>query len=262
MTVNNMTKNKTKLIVANWKMNPGSGEEARMIAMNIGKKARVFGNAKLVVCPPFMFLDEVASVLEASKKVSLGAQDVFIGKGVSHTGEISLDMLKKAGVKYVIIGHSERRGSLDSDEVVKEKLLGVLKGNLKAILCVGEKERNEHGDHFHEVKRQLESAISKLPKKFIKNLVLAYEPVWAIGKSEKEAMKPEQLHEMAIFIKRFLNDVFGARSAENAKILYGGSVTKNNAKDIVEKGNVQGLLVGRESLKTENFVELIREIGN
>ncbi len=191
----------------------------------------------------------------------MGAQDVFIGIGVAHTGEVSAEMLKGAGVKYVIIGHSERRAVSDTDEIVREKLFGTLKDGLKVILCVGEKERNEHGVQYPEIKRQLESALLKVPKKFMKNLVIAYEPVWAIGKSEKEAMKPEELHEMTIFIKRVLSDLLSKAEIEKVAILYGGSVTKNNAQEIIEKGNVDGLLIGRESLKAENFIELVKEIG-
>ena len=249
-----------KLIIANWKMNPGSVEDAREIITEINKKTRSFGDVRLVVCPPFVFLNEVSSIISLSKKIFLGAQDIFIGQGVSHTGEVGVELLKKAGVKYIIVGHSDRRASLDSHELVKEKMLGSLKEGFKVILCVGEKERNEHGDHYHEVREQIEDAIAKLPRKFVKNLIIAYEPVWAIGRPESEAIKPDQLHEITIFIKRLISDILGEKEIKKVKILYGGSVTKNNAKEIFEKGNVDGLLIGRESLKVENFLELIGEI--
>ncbi len=249
-----------KIIVANWKMNPGSVEEAKEIILEINSKAKNFGDVRLVVCPPFIFLNEVFKVIALSKKIFLGAQDVFVGQGVSHTGEVGIELLKTAKVKYVLVGHSERRATLDSDEVVKAKMLGSLKEGLKVILCVGEKERNEHGDHYHELRKQIEDAIIKLPKKLIKNLMIAYEPVWAIGRPENEAIKPEQLHEITIFIKRLISDILGPKEVGKIKILYGGSVTKNNAKDIFEQGNVDGLLVGRESLKVENFLDLISEI--
>ncbi len=256
-----MAKTKKKLIVANWKMNPESLDKAKAISSEIARKSRSFGSTKLIICPPFLFLNAVAKAISSSRKVVLGAQDVFAGQGVAHTGEISPEMLKKIGVKYVIVGHSEKRAAGDSDEIVREKLFGVLKEGLKAILCVGEKERNEHGDQYPEIKRQIGSAIEKLPKKFAKNLILAYEPIWAIGKSEKEAMNGEKLYEMAIFIKKVVSDILGKKDLGKIMILYGGSVTKGNAKEIVEKGNVDGLLVGRESLKTNDFVELIKEIG-
>ena len=250
----------TKLIVANWKMNPGSAENAEKIINEIKKESKNFGDVKLIVCPPFVYLNEVSKAISGSKKVILGAQDVFVGEGVSHTGEVGVELLKKSGVKYIIVGHSERRAILDSGEVVKAKMIGSMKAGFKVILCVGEKERNEHGDHYHEIKKELEDAIVKLPKKFIKNLVIAYEPVWAIGKPENEAIKPDQLHEITIYIKRLVSDILGASEMKKVKILYGGSVTKNNFKEIVEKGNVDGLLIGRESLKVDNFVGLIKEI--
>ncbi|MEI8123781.1 MAG: triose-phosphate isomerase [bacterium] len=250
----------TKIIVANWKMNPESSEESKKIAVEIKNSIKNFNKNKIVICPPFVFLNEISNIFLKNKNISIGAQDIFVGEGVSHTGEISSEMLKNIGVKYVIIGHSDRRESLDSDSLVREKLFGALKDGFKAILCIGEKERNEHGDHFHEVKGQIESAITKLSKNLIKNLIIAYEPIWAIGKKENEAVKPEDLHEMTIFIRRVASDILGIKEAEKIKILYGGSVTKNNAKEIIEKGNVDGLLIGRESLKTENFIELIKGI--
>jgi triosephosphate isomerase len=250
----------TKLIVANWKMNPASADQAREIINEIKRKSKSFRNVNLVICPPFIFLNEVSEVISSSKRIFLGAQDVFIGQGVSHTGEVGVKLLKKTGVKYILVGHSERRAVLDNDQIVKEKMLGSLKEGLKVILCVGEKERNEHGDHYHEVKKQIEDAITKLPKKLIKNLIIAYEPVWAIGRPENEAIKPDQLHEITIFIKRLISDILGAKEVKKVKILYGGSVTKNNFKQIVERGNVDGLLIGRESLKTDNFLKLINEI--
>lgn len=253
-----MSKKQKKLIIGNWKMNPETPEQAKNISVTINKNISKVNNIHLVLCPPFVFLNEVSSILSKNKKISLGAQDIFIGSGVSHTGEVGADMLKNIGVKYVIIGHSDRRENLDSDILVREKLFGTLEKGFKAILCIGEKDRNEHGDQYGQVREQIESALVKLPKKFLKNLIIAYEPIWAIGKKEEDAVKPEDLHEMSIFIKKILSDIFGIKEVEKVTIIYGGSVTKNNAKEIIEKGNVSGLLVGRESLRPENFLELIK----
>ncbi len=250
----------TKLIVANWKMNPESPEKAKAIVSEIESKIKKLKSVRIIICPPFVFLNEVAKEIAGLKKIYLGAQDLFIGQGVSHTGEISPEMLKHSGVKYIIVGHSEKRELSDTDEIVREKLLGTLKNGFKAILCVGEKERDGQGKYYQVLKNQLESAIHGLPKKFIKNLIVAYEPVWAIGKSEREAMKPEELNETVIFIKRVISDTLHYKEIEKILVLYGGSVTFGNAKNIVERGNVNGLLVGRESLKVENFLELIKEI--
>lgn len=249
-----------KLIVANWKMNPDTVDKAQKIAGEIKKYSKTFKNSDVVVCPPFVFLNEVSEIIKTSKKVSLGAQDVSAGSSGSHTGEIGTDLLKKSGVKYIIVGHSDLRSNLDTNEIVKEKMLESLKAGFKVVLCVGEKERNEHGDHYHEIKKEIEDAITKLPRKFSNKLIIAYEPIWAIGKSEKDAINPEQLHEITIFIKRLISDILGPKEVSKIKILYGGSVTKNNFKEIIGKGNVDGLLIGRESLKTDNFVELLQEI--
>jgi triosephosphate isomerase len=199
-------------------------------------------------------------IFSSQKKISLGAQDIFVGEGMSHTGGISSEMLKNTGVKYIIVGHSEKRELGDTDEIVQEKLFGALKDGFKVILCVGEKERSESGQQYRIVQAQIESALAKLPKGFAKKIIVAYEPVWAIGKSEREAMKPEALHEMVIFIKKIMTDILGERNVKTLSILYGGSVTKGNAKEIIEQGNVDGLLVGRESLHVENFSELIQEL--
>lgn len=251
---------KTKIVVANWKMNPDSAEEAKKIALEIKDASKNFGKTKLIICPPFVFLNEIQNIFARSKKILIGAQDVFAGQGASHTGEVNSVMLKNSGMKYVIVGHSEKRASGDDENIVKKKLESVLNSGMKAILCVGEKNRDEHGTQYSEVKEQIESALSKITKDLISKIIIAYEPVWAIGKTENEAMNPEQLHEMTIFIKKILNDIFGIEKAEKVQILYGGSVTKGNAKEIIEKGNVNGLLVGRESLKAKNFIELIKEI--
>lgn len=250
----------TKLIVANWKMNPESRESAKKIASQLERGIKKARSAKVVICPPFVFLNDVAKTISKSKKVSLGAQDLFVGEGESHTGEISPKMLKSSGVKYIIVGHSEKRALGDTESIVREKLFGALENGFKAILCIGEKERDNHGKFYGFLKEELESAIKGLPKKFIKNLVIAYEPVWAIGKSEKEAMKPGELRETTILIRRIISDTLHYKEVQKLAVLYGGSVTEKNASDIVNKGNVNGLLVGRESLNVKNFTELIKEI--
>ena len=250
----------TSLIVANWKMNPESKEKAEAIVSEIKSKTKKLKSVRIVICPPFVFLNEVAKAISGSKKVYLGAQDIFIGEGESHTGEISPKMLKNAGAQYIIVGHSEKRAIGDTYEIVKEKLFGALENGFKAILCVGEKERDSHGKYYDFLKHQIELALKGLPNKYIKNLIVAYEPVWAIGKSEKEAMKPEQLNEMVIFVRRVVSDCLHYKEISKMPVLYGGSVTAGNAKDIIEKGNVNGLLVGRESLDAEHFLKLVKEI--
>jgi triosephosphate isomerase (TIM) len=246
---------KIKLLIANWKMNPSTEKEAREIVFKV--KSKLKDKTKVIICPPFVFVGLVKKILGKEKKIELGVQDVFIGKGKSHTGEVGIEMVKDMGVKYVIIGHSEKRALGDTDEIIKSKLLGVVKNNLKAILCIGEGSRNEHGDHYHEIKKQILIVLSGLPKKYSKKLIVAYEPIWAIGKTEEGAINPEKLHEMTIFIRKTLNDIFGHTESEKIPVVYGGSVGKNNSKELLENGKIDGFLVGRESLKPKDFLEII-----
>lgn len=249
-----------KLIIANWKMNPDTETETKIIISEIKKGLRGKNKAKIVVCPPFVFMSLVKDLLKNDKKIVLGTQDIFVGLGNSHTGEISVEMIKDLGAKYVIIGHSERRAQGDTEEIITKKISNAFKNSIKVILCIGERERNEHGDYYHEIKNQLLAVLSGNQKKYAKNLIVAYEPIWAIGKSEAEAMNPEKLHEMTIFIRKTLSDLFGHEEALKVPVLYGGSVGTNNAKTLIEKGNIDGLLIGRESLKPNDFVEIVKQI--
>jgi triosephosphate isomerase len=251
---------KSKLIVANWKMNPETEAEAKDILNKIKAGMKKAEGNKIIICPPFVFINLAKKILLGEDGISLGAQDVFVGQGNSHTGEIGMDMLKELSVKYVIVGHSEKKASGETDEMINKKLIGLIKNNFKVILCVGEKERNEHGDYYHEIKRQLHSGLDSVQKKFAKNIVVAYEPVWAIGKSEGGALDPEKLREMNIFIKKILSDIFKHEEAEKIPVLYGGSVGVSNAKEIIEKGNVDGLLIGRDSVEPKNFLEIVKEV--
>ena len=248
-----------KLVIANWKMNPESEVEAKEIASSIRKRSDDI-KAKIVICPPFVFLGAVGKNIIDTTGVYLGAQDVSAVKGNSHTGSVGIDMLKEMNVKYVIIGHSDRRNAGDTDEIIAQKLEVTLKENIKGILCVGEKERNEKGDYFHHIKEQIILDTKKIKRDMLKNLIIAYEPVWAIGKSEREAIEPEKLHEMTIFIKRVLSDIFGNENAQKVPVLYGGSVGTENIKALTENTSIDGVLVGRESLKAKEFLKIADEV--
>lgn len=255
-------KKSKKILVANWKMNPDTREEARNIAENIKKSLKTKKNLELIVCPPFIFISELAKVLGSFKNIYLGAQDVFIGDEKSTAGEIGIQMLANSKVKYAIVGHSSRRKMGETDETIAEKVSKIIKSDIKAVLCVGEDERNESGQYYQFVKEQLEKSLSKIKKPQLKKLIIAYEPVWAIGKKDTEAMKPEDLHEMVIYIKKVLSDRFGQENAVVVPILYGGSVSKRNVENLALKGEVSGLLVGRESLNAKNFAEIVDVLEN
>ncbi|MGB8815927.1 MAG: triose-phosphate isomerase [Minisyncoccia bacterium] len=249
-----------KILVGNWKMNPNSLEDAVTLTTEIKQKLENNKKIDVVVCPPYIFLNEVGAVLKDQKKIKLGSQDVFGGDGTSFTGEVSVDMIKNAGAEYAIVGHSERRKIFETLEMVSEKVVFSLKGGLKTILCVGEIARDEQGEFYNFIKTELLGALLKIKKSYLSNLIIAYEPIWAIGKKESEAISPENLHEMTIFIKKILNDKFKEEGLL-VPILYGGSVNKNNVKEIISRGQVDGILLGRESLKFDNFTEIANILG-
>ena len=247
---------KKKLIVANWKMNPSSGAEARVL---FGREKLAGGKleqVETVICPPFPYLGLFSN--SGTTRVSLGAQDVFWANSARATGEVSPEMLHDLGVSYVIIGHSERRALGETDEVVSKKLKAVLSERLIPIVCVGEKERDPDGKYFALLKTQIVASFAGTTRSQFRDICIAYEPLWAIGKSAKEAMDPRGVLEMAIFIQRVLADTFGEEAAKLPRILYGGSVEESNTASILADGGVSGLLVGHASLDAEGFVKMLK----
>lgn len=243
-------------------MNPENAEKARDIFKGIKSAAKDLKNTEVVICPPFVYLSDLEKIngSTGSPQVIMGAQDVFWEKSGSFTGEISSNMLKKEGEAYVIIGHSERRELGETDEVISKKIKTALMTGLRVILCIGEKVRDDHGEYLHFLRSQIVNSLGKLPKRYLSKLVMAYEPVWAIGK--EEAMRVSDLHEMTIYIKKVLVEIYGQEKGLPVPILYGGSVNHNNAKELISSGEVQGLLVGRESLNSKKFGELLKNIDS
>ena len=247
-----------KIIIANWKMNPGSLKEARKIFNKIKTAAAKFKKVETVICPPFTYLSAFSrGVLGKLSKDSpwIGAQDVFYedppAGGGAYTGEISVKMLKNFGVKYVIIGHSERREMGETDEIINKKIKAGLGAGLKVVLCVGEKKRDKDGQYFNFVKNQINRGLKNIPKKLFKNLIIAYEPVWAISSQKgARADNPESALKIAVFIKRTL--------LRKISILYGGSVSPENAHGFLFRAGMDGLLVGNQSLIPENFIKILK----
>ncbi len=246
---------KKRIIVGNWKMNPTTQEEAKRLYKSAKKVSDKLKNVTVVACPPFVY---IPTLLKSKKEssVAVGAQDSYFETQGSYTGEVSPLMLKDLGVSYVIIGHSERRIKGETNELISNKVNVALEADLNVILCVGEKERNENGSHLEFLKEQIKNSLNKVHKKNISKLLVAYEPVWAIG--AKEAMSPENIYEMTIFVKKVLSDMYGHDQAISTPVLYGGSVNFRNALDIFVKGQVDGLLVGRESVNSDGFAELLK----
>jgi triosephosphate isomerase len=250
-----MSKSK-KIIVANWKMNPQLGEEAVRIFSGIKRIAKKYKNAKIAVCPPIIYL----SKLKADGNVFLGAQNISFRDSGAFTGEVGAIMVKNSGGEFAIIGHSERRSLGETDEEIAKKVLSASANDLRAILCVGEKVRDQNGEYFAYLKNQIKAGLSRISNKDIMNIIVAYEPIFAIGRSFDQALKPTEVHEMSIFIKKVLTETFGKEAAFAVPILYGGSVNFENAGAIVKEGEVDGLLVGRESLDPEHFRGIIEVI--
>jgi len=248
---------KRNLVVANWKMNPETPEEAKKIFSKEKAVAKKLKNIDILICPPFPFIS-LFSKITVPKNMFLGAQDVSTERKGSFTGETSVDMIKNLGAKFVLVGHSERREMGESNETVTKKLKVVFDADLTPILCIGEKERDREGTHLAFIKKQIKECLSGLQKKYLVGIHIAYEPIWAIGRSYKEAMSPTDIHETVLYIKKVLSELFGRDIATSAKILYGGSVEPESTAPIMEYGDVNGLLVGHASLKPEQFSEILK----
>ena len=238
-------------------MNPATLDEAKEIAQKTRRVAAGLTHTTVVACPPFVFIQAAISKSDPDT-LKLGAQTVSYEEAGPHTSEVSAAMLKDMGVKYVITGHSEERARGDTDDVVSKRVRAIVEAGLFAVLCVGERERDEGGVYLEQLKQQIKGSLADIPTTKAKNIILAYEPVWAIG--AKEALAPEQVREMGIFVRKVFSDVFSADQALKATVLYGGSVNFRNASDIIKIGQVDGLLVGRESVNMPGFTELLKAV--
>lgn len=250
------TKDTKKIIIGNWKMNPQSKKEAETIFAGISKLAKTTKNTEIIVCPPFPYLFVKGKIKD--KKIKLGAQDVFFEKEGSYTGEISASQLKDFGVDYVLVGHSERRVLGDTNEIVNKKILELLKSKINPIFCLGESDRDHNGFYLSFLKNQIESGLAGINKNQVKNIIIAYEPIWAIGSGATRVATHTEFTEIRIYIKRILSDMYGINTASEIKIIYGGSVNASNADSFLTEGEADGLLVGRDSLTAKKFGDIIK----
>ncbi len=240
-----MEKNK-KLIVANWKMNPQTAEEALRLVKNIaGRAAR---GVELAIAPPFVYLDMVKK--NCGREIKLAAQNVHWEERGAFTGEISAPMLKNIGCDYVIIGHSERRYKMgETGEMINLKIKSALRHGLVPILAVGEREKN--GDIKKTLAEQLTGALEGVGASEIGRLVIAYEPVWAIGTGVSDT--PDHALSAALLIRKIAGGIYGKELTENLPVLYGGSVSGKNTGEFIGQKGIDGALVGGASLEAENF---------
>ncbi|MFY0600902.1 MAG: triose-phosphate isomerase [Cyclobacteriaceae bacterium] len=248
-----------KIAAGNWKMNLDL-DGGKLLASEVVNMVadEVSGDVDVILIPPFTHLTTVKSLIGSSKKVHLGAQNCHVEASGAYTGEISLDMLKSVGVEYVTIGHSERREYFGEDNALLAlKTKKVLDAGLIPIYCCGEKlEVREAEGHFDLNKAQIEEGLFGLTKEEISKVVIAYEPVWAIGTGVTASS--DQAQEMHAFIRGVIADKYDQETADSISILYGGSVKPGNAADIFGKADVDGGLVGGASLQSRDFTDIAK----
>jgi triosephosphate isomerase len=243
-------------IAGNWKMNKTVGEAVDLVRELKVSVSGVEG-VEVAVAPPFTALDAVRKELEGSS-ILLAGQNLYWEEKGAFTGEISPPMLREVGCRYVIIGHSERRQFFgETDETVNRRIKTALAHGLKVIFCIGEmlKEREE-GKTFSVIERQVEGGLKGLGDREMRNIVIAYEPVWAIGTGKTAT--PEQAEEVHRFIREKLEKLYSRKISEEIRIQYGGSVTPENIKGLMTQANIDGALVGGASLKAESFSKIVR----
>lgn len=245
-----------KVIAGNWKMNMDLTESQNLISRItsglIGKKL----NCDVIICPPFTSLSE-AYLLIKNTPVRLGAQNIYFEESGAFTGEISAKMLISVGCEFVIIGHSERRTIFrETDGFINEKLKAALAAGLKPIFCIGETlEEREAGKEKEILKKQLSEGFDEISVDQMKNIIIAYEPVWAIGTGKTAT--PAQAEEMHDYIRTYIKHDFTDEVAANLIIQYGGSVKPENARDLLSQKNIDGALVGGACLNAESFIKII-----
>lgn len=244
-----------KLIAGNWKMNTNINSANELVSSIIEKIEGREPKSELLVCPPFTNLSSVNELIK-DKNISLGAQNCEYRDSGAYTGEVSVEMLISVGCKYVIIGHSERRQYYgDTDEIINLKIKQVLKHNLTPIFCIGEtiEDRNS-GNTFKVLENQIRKAYQDIDKNDLSKIVIAYEPVWAIGTGVSATT--EQASEAHTWIRNFLNENYGKESS-NIRILYGGSMNEKNSFDLLSCPDIDGGLIGGAALKLESFISIL-----
>ncbi len=244
-----------KLIVGNWKMNPQSQKEAVLLFKGIDQAITSMKNVEVVISAPFPFISSLKQLKK--KKITLGAQNAYFEQKGAFTGEVSPYMLRDIGVNYVIVGHSERRALGETDEMINKKVLTCLKAKLIPILCVGESIRMNDASYLNIVKDQLIKCLNGVQKSQMKNIVIAYEPVWALSSTiDRHDATPHDFEEMKIYIKKILSDMSSQMVASGVRIIYGGSANKDNAESFLRAG-ADGLLPGKASLDAKNFSRIV-----
>lgn len=245
-----------KLIAGNWKMNKTAGDGVALTKDIVAEIGRI-GSVDVVLCPPFTALESVAKALEG-QSVKLGAQNMNPEKNGAYTGEVCAEMLRALFVSHVILGHSERRTYFgDTDAFVNKKVVAALASQLKPILCVGETlAEREAGSTLAVVQRHVESGLAGVTAEQMAGVIIAYEPVWAIGTGK--VATTAQAQEVHAFIRDLLTKLYGAPVAQRVRILYGGSMKPSNAPELLAEKDIDGGLIGGASLEARSFIDLVK----
>ena len=243
------------IVAGNWKMNTTVPEGIELAKAVVAKSAEVPAEVKLIIATPFTHLFPVAEVVKGTV-VGLSAEDCADHSKGAYTGEVSVDMLTSVGCEYTILGHSERRQYYgETDEKLVEKTKLALAAGLKVILCVGENlDEREAGKHFDVCEAQIKNVLYNFTAEDMKNIIVAYEPVWAIGTGKTATA--EQAEEIHAFIRKTIADKFGAQVADDTTILYGGSCKPSNAKELFAMADIDGGLIGGAALKADDFIQI------
>ncbi len=245
-----------KIVAGNWKMNMNLQEGITLAKELNDKLTTNKPNCGVIICTPFIHLASIAQFLDQDI-IGLGAENCADKEKGAYTGEVSAEMIKSTGAQYVILGHSERRGYYnETPEVLKEKVLLALKNGLKVIFCIGESlEEREANKQNEVVKAELEGSVFNLTAEEFNNIIVAYEPIWAIGTGKTATA--EQAEEIHAYIRSVIAGKYGSETAENTTILYGGSCKASNAPELFAKPNIDGGLIGGASLKVADFKGII-----
>ena len=246
-----------KIIAGNWKMNNDLSESQNLITKLISGLNKEKIACEVIICPPFTSLSEASSLIK-NTPIKLGAQNMHEEENGAFTGEVSASMLKSVGCDYVILGHSERRTIYgESDKLINSKIKVALKHNLKPIFCIGETlEEREKNVTEDVIRRQVVDGLRDLSLRDLSNLIMAYEPVWAIGTGRTAT--PSQAEAVHAFIRNLIKEDFTPENAEEMVIQYGGSVKPDNAKELLSQKDIDGALVGGACLKADSFISIIK----
>lgn len=250
-----------KFVAGNWKMYKDKSETLELISELKSKLNTYIPDVEIAICPPFTSL-ELASELIKNSPIRLGAQNMHSEIEGAYTGEISAKMLKSFGVEYVILGHSERRTYFkETDEFINQKIRRAIEFDLRPIFCLGETlEERENGKTFEVVDNQLIKGLFSISRIDLEKIVIAYEPVWAIGTGRTAT--PEQAQEVHAFLRKKISEIYDTEVASRIKILYGGSVKPENARDLFMQPDIDGGLIGGACLKADSFYQIILAAQN